>query len=202
MTTRKGCRPLSDEEIDILKDKFDTLIANDTKDLKLRDYTLIMLPFYIGTRISETLSIKVKDVFQFGRVTDSVYLKRENTKGKRAGRTGIINDQCKELLTNYIKHYGLENRPDDFLFFSKKGHLRRSQATKIISNIFKEEMELDGKVSTHTCRKTFAKKAYTQLNGSLPDLKECLGHSNINSTLSYISHNNEKINNFLENLSY
>lgn len=203
MTTRKGCRPLTDDEVQQLSDVYDTLIQNDIPEgTKLRDFTLIMFGFYVGSRISETLSLKVKDVYQYGRVSNSVYFKRENTKGQRQGRTGVINKECQELLTNYINHYSLHNNLDNHLFFSKKGNLKRSQATKIISDTFHNILELDGKLSTHTCRKTFARKGYEKLHDSLPDLKDCLGHTSLDSTLSYISHNNEKVNNFLDNLSY
>ncbi len=202
MTTRKGCRPLTDDEVKKLSSHYDKAICNDPGNTKLRDYTLIMFGFYVGSRISETLSLSVKDVWQHGRVSSSVYFKRQNTKGKRAGRTGVINPECQELLTNYIRHYQLDQTPEAGLWFSKRGCLKRSMASKIMSDVFHDVLEFDGKVATHSARKTFARKGYEKLHDSLLDLKECLGHSSLDSTLSYISHNNEKVNDFLDNLSY
>lgn len=201
MTTRRGCRPLLDEEIEKLSKHYDELIQNDKdQGTQLRDWTLIMFGFYVGSRISETLSLQVKDVYAFGKVANEVYFKRANCKGKKRGRVGVLNDECRELLGRYIKHYGLDQTPNNGLWFSRKGCLKRSQATKIMKDVFKA-LEFTGKLATHTCRKTFARKGYETLK-SLPDLKECLGHSSLDSTLSYISHNNENINAFLEGLSF
>lgn len=201
MTTRTGCRPLTDEEVLTLSEYYDCEIESGEDPNALRDFALIMFGFYVGSRISETLSLRVKDVWQYKRVNSSVYFAKENTKGKRSGRTGTLNDECKEILTKYIKHYKLDLTPENGLWFSKKGNLKSSRARQIISDAFKE-CEFDGKVASHTCRKTFARKGYEKMKDSLVDLKECLGHKSLDSTMSYISHNKEKVNEFLDNLSY
>ena len=144
-----GCRSLTTDEIDLVRDKFDNIINDeerDKNDLFTRNKTIFFVGLYSGFRISELLSLKLGDVWKYGRLTDSVYLKRENTKKKFAGRTGVINNNCKQTLEDYIIHYKMMDKdPKSALFFSTKGgHLQPRQVQKIYKDLF-ESLEFDGK---------------------------------------------------------
>lgn len=201
----KGTRPLTDEEIETLKEYFDARESDADEsgdDRVLRDRTLIFLSLYIGTRISETLSICVGDVWQYGKISGQVYLKKENMKGKKQGRSCVLNDKCRELLKTYIDHYHLSNiSPKSRLFLSKKGNLGKRQATRIFKTAF-EACELTGKLATHTTRKTFARKIYDKVDGNIVDLQVAMGHSEISSTVHYISENNKKITQAVSSLEF
>jgi len=202
----KGCRFLTISEIEKIKDYFSRVINSDDddkQDLQLRNYTLFFFSLYSGFRISETLSLKVKDVWEYGKVTSTVYLQKNNTKGKKSGRSGVINENCKTILDAYIKHYQMHKKDLDLpLFFSRQiGSLQSRQALNIFKKIF-AECEIDGKVSTHTTRKTFSKIVYAGLGEDLLGLKSALGHSSISSTMSYIEANNEKVEKVLEKVKF
>ena len=201
----KGSRPLSDDELKKIGSYFDRWIGDpdlDKNDLLTRDKTLIFFTIYTGFRINEVLSLKLSDVKGYDKTISSfVYLQKQNTKGKRAGRTGIINSRCRDLLKSYFDHYHLFEieRTQKGLWFSKKGDLKNRQALNIFKTCF-DSNQLDGKLSTHTARKTFSRLVYKNLNEDILGLKSALGHSSISSTMSYIEENKEKVNKVLEDL--
>ena len=200
MNKMKGCRPLSPEEIEKLKSHF----LSSTNKNAIRDYTLIFLGIYIGFRISELLSIKLKDIYdaKTDKVLDQVYLKKEFTKGKTEGRYIPVSDTCKELLLTYIRRYNLRDKlyatQELCLFPSNRGLGDLPITTRQGNNIFKrafKECGFTGKLACHTTRKTFAQKCFNRLDRNIVDLQQCLGHKSINSTQSYISFDNERVNN-------
>lgn len=203
----KGCRALSIQEIEKIKDYFSKMIGSegDKRDLCLRNKTLLFFSIYSGFRISEALSVKVKDVIGVNEnVSSSVYLKKENTKGKKEGRTGILNQQCRDLLKTYLEHYHLFDRikvePEVYLFPSSKKyngkrsyHLTSRMAGYIYEKIF-NDLEMTGALATHTMRKTYASMMFKLLGNSIYDLKVAMGHHQLSSTESYIQANQETVN--------
>ena len=60
-----GCRPLTDEEINLVRNSF-------TGRFAARNLAAFEFGIRTGFRISEVLSIKVSDVEQHGKVLDTV----------------------------------------------------------------------------------------------------------------------------------
>ena len=202
-----GCRALTSEEVQELRNYFESRIGgeSDKFDLVTRNLSLIFFSLYTGFRISETLSLTVEDVYQFDHVTDSVYLKKCNTKKQVAGRTGVLNAKCQEILKHYLLHYSMTNattlisRP---LFFSRKGGaLGVWAAHKIFTDAF-DAIELSGKMGTHVTRKTFASNVYKLVDRNIIDLQQAMGHQSIGSTQKYISADNEKVQSALLALDF
>ena len=196
-----GCRSLSDEEVSKLKQYF----LDRTDRLSMRDYTLLFFSLFTGLRISETLCLKVSDVYNGSIMLDQVYLKREHMKGKYQGRCCIMNTRCKDLLENYIHHYNLPLT--SYLFPNNRGtrevnyHLTPRQCERIFKKAF-DVIELTGKLSTHTTRKTFAQKCYEKLNENIMDLSVAMGHRSISSTQHYVRTNNSKIQGVVKSLEF
>lgn len=200
----KGCRAIENDEIEKIKQYYNEIIGDeiiDKSDLHTRNKTIFFMGLYSGFRISELLSLKLGDVYKFGKINDSVYLKRENTKKKVAGRTGIINSYCKPYLEEYINHYNLNNLDKSLFFSVKGGGLKPRQVQKIYNDLF-NHLQMDGKLSTHSTRKTFAKKVYEAVDENLIDLKQSLGHCSVSSTEKYIAFNNQRVNSALDNLNF
>lgn len=202
----KGCRALTDEEIDQLKKYFDERLNNPSDSVALRDKTLIFLSMYIGTRISETLSIKIGDVWRFGKVTDEVYIKREQMKGRREGRRCPLNSGARELLHHYLTHYKLDRLEElqvrNYPLFTGRGRedaLGVRQATRIFQLAFMG-CEFTGKLATHTSRKVFARKVYEAVDKNIVDLQQAMGHKEISSTVHYISSDNKAVGTAIDNL--
>lgn len=178
-----GCRALSDLEV--------KLIISNIDDL--RDRTLFVLGLKSGFRISELLSIKVGDIWAYGEVSDEVFVNRRMMKGKKSGRSVKLHRDAKALITLLIMERELT--PESYLFRSRKGPnnpMTRVQAWRVLKGVT-SKLRLKGKVATHSMRKTFASKVYDILDKDLIKTQRALGHTSINSTVSYLSFRQEDI---------
>ncbi len=187
----KGCRPLTDEEIEIVKGCFDGPHAK-------RNLTMVIYGLRTGHRISEILSLKACSVVGHGKILDRVTVKRQHMKGKLESRTVILHPEVKEALRTYLESQFGDLRnidPDLYLFRSQKGKnrpLSRQQAWAILEEAF-AKAEMTGQLGTHSMRKTFADRVYQKLNGDIFKVKRALNHASILSTLSYLSFKEEEI---------
>lgn len=163
----KGSRPLSQEEIDYVLSLLNT-----------RDKCLFQLGISTGFRISELLSLTVKDCVQHGQVKDRITVARRNMKGSVSSRTVILSPKARQSLIDL--NLGLYE-PTFRLF-----PFTRQHAHRILKKAF-ESAGLMGKVSTHSMRKTFAQRVYNNLDKDLVKTQKALGHVSINSTVSYLS---------------
>ena len=188
-----GCRPLTDEEIEKVKECFEGRYV-------LRDKALFIVGLKTGYRISELLSLRVRDVLgPKGEIADYVTVERRNVKKKTQGRTVPLHPEAKEALKAWLDE--MERRgllkPDVPVFLSqKKGEIRaldKRSAWRILKNAFRKA-GLSGKLATHTLRKTFARKVHEALGRDLFATQIALGHKNIATTVRYLSTSVETIN--------
>jgi integrase len=180
----KGCRPLTDEEVQLVQRSFGGVYAD-------RDKALFLLGVKSGFRISELLSLRVGDVSQHGRLVDRVTVPRRHMKKKVEGRTVLLHPEAKAAMVTWL--LTLRQSPDctaqTCVFRSRKGGNRpisAVQAWRILHEAVVTN-ELTGKVGTHAMRKTFANRVYRQLNHDLVKTQRAMGHKNINSTVAYLS---------------
>lgn len=172
-----GCRDFSDEEIELIKSRFNIQ----------RDKLLFVLAVRTGLRISELLSIRIGDVYKFNRITDRVKLTKNQTKGKNESCEIMLHKEAVQEIDTYLK--SLENvLPDQFLFKSRVGSnkaLGRTQAHYILKGAI-EGLNLIGKIAWHSCRKTLAWRFYTKSGHNLRSLQKALRHSSILTTVKYL----------------
>lgn len=191
----KGCRPLTKEEVQRIL----------SLNLELRDKVLFILGINTGYRISELLSLKVNDVMApTGQILSTVSVKASNMKGGRYGRTIKLNSKIREILRLLCKGRDL-SAP---LFQSRvKGKNRglksisRSRAHEVLKEIY-AKAKIFGSVATHTMRKTFAQNMRRLLNGDIVNLMKAMGHRSINTTMAYMSFDNDEIDSAIEQLSF
>ena len=80
-----------------------------------RDKALILLGIATGMRISELLSLKIKDVRnKNGSIKEIIHLKKENTKKKVEGASFKLPDYTTRAIANYIENR--KNIDNDQLF--------------------------------------------------------------------------------------
>lgn len=186
----KGCRSLTDSEIESVKQSLKNT----------RDYTLFILGIFTGFRIQELLSLKVKDVYQYGKVTSHCTVTRANMKGSHSSRTVVLHSEAQHNILKLINEYNLEH--DDYLFQSRKGMNRpitRYRAWSILKAAYRA-CKLQGKVACHSTRKFFAEKLYSASGNSLIKTQRGLGHKNISSTISYLSVDDNEIDEIILSL--
>lgn len=185
----KGTRPLTNAEIRKVRDAFDGTFAQ-------RNCGLFMLGVSIGGRISELLALTVSDVWQNSQPVSDLQFDKNIVKGQENARTIPVNSDGRQaidtLMTWHREHFnaGLFNVMDPVcpLFPSQKGHaLKRQAAHKILEKAF-VAAGLNGKLATHTLRKTFAQRLYQQCN-DIYMVMELLGHKNVATTQAYIGVN-------------
>lgn len=176
----KGCRALTGTEVEQVKKSF----------YRNRDKALFTLGEKTGLRISELLSLRVADVFQYGQIVDVCYVQRKNMKKKLEGRAVPLHREVKAALSLWIAELEAQGRAaaDRPLFQSRKGNqaITRQQAARILKEAFTVN-QIGGKVACHSMRKTFAQNIYRKVSGDLVKTQKALGHKNINSTISYLS---------------
>jgi len=186
----KGCRPLTDQEVDLVAKTFGGKYGD-------RDRALFLLGVKSGFRVSELLSLRLGDVVQSGRLVDKVTVQRRNMKKKTEGRTVLLHPVAKAALTAWINELKTEGymTTDTFVFQSRKGQNRpvsRVHAWRVLEEAYGSN-EMTGKLGTHSMRKTFANKVYDALGRDLVKTQRALGHRNINSTVQYLSFREEDI---------
>lgn len=183
-----GCRPLNDDEIKNIK----SILPIQ------RDRTLFVLGLRTGLRISELLSIKIGDVYKFNRVTNSVKLMRHQVKGKRESIEIVLH---KDAINEIEKLLGTLDSldPSLYLFASpkKKGFpITRVQAHRIIKDAV-NALELDGKISTHSMRKSLAWNFYNKSGHDLRATQKALKHKFISTTINYLDPDQKDVDKLL-----
>ncbi len=151
-----------------------------------RDVALFGICLHTGCRISEALSITVKDI-QAGYIT----LRKSVTKGKKRTRMIPINDSLQGLLEAYLREY----KPKSFLFPSNYNaktyqHMTRAAADLILKTACKR-VGLVG-VSTHSFRRT----ALTRMHNAgvpLRVIQEISGHSSLETLQRYLEVTDQQI---------
>lgn len=182
----KGCRPLTSDEVNSV------LEALDGTSLPPRNRALFLLGLRSGFRISELLSLRVRDVFQNGHFVDRVTVTRSFMKGKKEGRTVILHPEAKSALEACID---VGRDPDRFVFQSRQGEnraLNRRTAWTLLKKAY-AKCGLTGKLGTHSMRKTFAKRVHDKVGRDLIKTQKALGHKSVNSTVSYLSFDETEI---------
>ena len=173
----------------------------DLKDLKnlkayyseekpnLRNYVLIILGLNTALRISDILSLRWGDVYDFDTMG---FKKHIILTEKKTGKISQIymNDNVKEALEIYKEEWMWRRRrlaESHYLFSGRKIQnkpISRVQAYRIIKNIA-EKYNMIGVVSCHSLRKTFGYHAWRQ--GVPPVLlMNIYNHSSFQVTKRYL----------------
>ena len=181
----KGTRPLTNAEIRKVRAAFEGTFAQ-------RNLGFFMLGVSIGGRVSELLALKIGDVWQNEQPVSDFQFDKSIVKGGETSRTIPVNSDGRKAITEIMdwqrSHFGfvfLENP----LFPSRKGctPVQRQAMHKILREAF-EKAGLNGKLATHTLRKTFAQRLYQKCS-DIYMVKELLGHKNVATTQAYIGIN-------------
>lgn len=140
----------------------------------IRNYTIVTIMAYTGTRISETLDIRLQDI---NLTTREIIIR--NGKGNKQ-RTVYMNDK----VVNSIKEYLKDRKETDkgYLFISNKGNkLDRT----VINKMFNKYSDV---ITPHQLRHFFCTNALE--NGfSVHEVAYLAGHSNVHTTLLYTNPN-------------
>lgn len=195
----KGCRPFTERESAWIVDYFSGSTA-------LRDKTLFILGCTTGFRISELLSLKVKNVYQHNKLVDRVQVDRQYMKKKVESRSVILHAVGKKAINELLREMKQRGTfdPNHFLFHAQGAPWRainRRHAWRILTGAY-AALGITGKLGTHAMRKIFANKVYDSLNGDLVRTQEALGHRKIDTTVKYLQFKREEVDTAIQSLDF
>ncbi len=90
-----GCRPLTDDELSRVQHAF-------SGTFERRNRALFVLGYTTGFRISELLSLRVKDVLAGSGLVKHVKVPRRNMKARRASRSAILAPVARSFLQAWL----------------------------------------------------------------------------------------------------
>ena len=183
----KGTRPLDNTEIRKVSEAFSGTFT-------VRNRSLFMLGVSVGGRISELLALKVGDVWQNEKPVKDLLFDRNIVKGGEVSRAVPVNVDGRQAIDDLIawqtELYGNIDavRP---LFASRNGQgsqtMTRKAASEVLKNAF-EAAGLNGKLGTHSLRKSYAQRLYEQTS-DIYAVQEMLGHKSVVTTQQYLGVN-------------
>ncbi len=195
----KGTRPLDNAEIRKVSEAFEGTFA-------IRNRNLFMLGVSVGARISELLALKVGDVWQNNRPVKDLLFDRSIVKGGEVSRAVPVNVDGREAIEALIAWHselygGIDSsRP---LFSSRKGQgsqpMTRISAHRSLKPAF-QAAGLNGKLGTHSLRKSYAQRLYEQTN-DIYAVQEMLGHKSVVTTQRYLGVNYASVRDASEAMS-
>lgn len=186
----RGCRPLSPTEVGLVDQAINGRY-------QARDRALFWLGIKTGYRISELLSLRIRDVTgPNGAVLDRVHVARQNVKGQTEGRIVVLHPKARAVLAAYLSRRGRDATNPAAYVFPRRGDptvpIGRVQAWRMLKRAFLRA-GIGGQTGTHTLRKTFADRVHKGLGGDLVKTQRAMGHRNINSTVAYLSFADEEV---------
>ena len=198
----KGTRPLTDDEITRVADCF-------TGTYETRNRNLFLLGISTGGRISELLSLRVKNVWQNGKPVGDLHFDKAIVKGGEVSRAVPLNTDGRQaieaLITWQVRAYGDIDSASP-LFISRKRSedgkhqpMRRGNADKMLRKAF-ADAGLNGNLATHSMRKSFAQRLYNQ-TGDIYVIQEMLGHKSVGTTQAYLGVNYTAVRDALESMN-
>ena len=180
----KGTRPLDNDEIRRVSGCF-------TGTFEVRNRGLFMLGVSTGGRISELLNLRVGDVYQNGTAVTDLLYDKSIVKGGETSRAVPVNIDGRNAIDALIAWHRetyQNTDPDRPLFCSRQKSgsvpMHRQTAHDILKDAF-TAAGLNGKLATHSLRKSFAQRVYEQ-SGDIFLVQELLGHKSVSTTQRYL----------------
>ena len=155
-----------------------------------RNRGLFMLGVSTGGRISELLALTIDDIYQNNKPVTDLLFDKKIVKGGEVSRAVPVNVDGRTAIENLIDWHRKKYKtiaPSRPLFPSrnKKGTvpMNRQTAHEMLKKAFLEA-GLNGKLATHSLRKSFAQRLYEE-SGDIYLVQELLGHRNVSTTQKY-----------------
>lgn len=151
--------------------------TNDANEawISLRDQALLYLLYGCGLRISEALSLKVKDLSK-----DFLIVKG---KGNKERKVPIIDTITKQIEA-YLEICPFILKESDLIFIGKQGKPLNPGVFQRQIRYLRNKLNLPETVTPHAFRHSFATHILTN-GGDLKSIQELLGHQDLTTTQKY-----------------
>ena len=184
----KGTRPLDNTEIQRVSICF-------TGTYEVRNRGLFMLGVSTGGRISELLSLTIGDVYQNQQPISDLLFDKSIVKGGEVSRVSVpVNRDGRQAIADLIAWHRERYRTSRAyrpLFPSRNQRgsiaMNRQTAHEMLKKAF-TAAGLNGKLATHSLRKSFAQRLYEE-SSDIYLVQELLGHKSVATTQKYLGVN-------------
>lgn len=164
-----------------------------------RDYFMFDLMLNTGLRLSETVALDVKDVFNGYKANEVLEIKG---KGDRI-RQIPLNKEIKEHTELYLKRFRKRNKESSLLsplFLSRNRKRITQRAVQLNFDKWIKESGIEGKYSPHSLRHTVGTELMRKTN-NIRKVQEFLGHKFVSTTQIYTGVTKEDLQECAELLS-
>lgn len=186
---KKAPEILSLEKVELLLEQPKGEGDKELRDKELRDKAMLELLYATGIRVSELISLKLRDL--------NLALEYIRCGSAQKNRIIPIGVQAKYSLQKYIDkaRANMILRPDEeALFVNCNGRPMTRQGFWKIIKSYAKKAGIDQDITPHMLRHSFA--AHLIENGAdLRSVQEMLGHSDISTTQIYTKLTNQKLKN-------
>ena len=141
-----------------------------------RDMAIITLLYGCGLRISEALSLNIKDIDN----EEFIKIRGKGNKDRYVPLLPIV----LERINKYINHCPYKFKQDDALFLGARGERLSPRIIQRKIQKIRMKLNLSENVTPHTLRHSFATHLLAQ-GTDLRSIQELLGHSSLSSTQIY-----------------
>jgi integrase len=191
-----GRRPLTHDE--------ERALLRAVRRLKPRDRALVTTQWMTGFRVHEVLSLTVGQVQRDGQILPRIGIAPRCLKGgygrtrwvpvlpelERALRIQLCALRRRFELSATLPLFPSRESPDDGTVQA----LGRAQAANVIRAAFTAAgIRDDGRLGTHTLRKTWARAVYENGGRDIMLLKAALGHSQVSATQRYLEPEEDRL---------
>ena len=160
-------------------------MEDSARACSMRDFLIIRVMYRTGVRVSELVNIRPKDIEMDNQVINIV-----KAKGDKQRRV-YLDIETLDILANYVSD---RNIPYDCPVFG----LQRVQ----IFNIVKKYGRIMGlEVHPHTLRHSYAIN-WVRQNQDIRRLQLVLGHSNLNTTQTYLQFRDDDVRDVYNKLKF
>lgn len=183
-----SARPFTESE-------FSSLMNHFTSHGRTRDAALLALGCGTGFRIQELLSVTVGHVWHGEAVAPEITLARRDLKGgkgtyRRAVRSRRVplGEGVRKALATHLAITGTGDPARPVFGTSRSGEagMDRSQAFRTLVNACAACGIDTARISTHSMRKTFARRVYAGSGHDLIRTQRALGHTSPVTTARYL----------------
>lgn len=172
--------------------------------LSARNRALISTQAFTGFRISEVLSLTIGQILRHGHIVEKIGVRPKHLKGHYGNTRWVpVGPELRRALETYLTRRARneELNPSSPLFLSREHGeggvakaLSRSGAEKLIRRVLRSIAEDDGqRLSSHSLRKTWARRLFLKSGHNLLMVRDGLGHSSVSITEMYLSVNRDEL---------
>jgi integrase len=161
----------------------------DARRYPLRDRLMFLLSIKAGMRAKEIASVTWGMITDAeGNISDAIALENRASKGKGGGRVIPMHPDVKAALMALHREQGEKVRSDWPVIYSERDRGLSAGAVTVWFHRLYGGLGMVG-CSSHSGRRTFITRAarkISEVGGSLRDVQQLAGHSNLGTTARYI----------------